>query len=374
MAQLTFAPVQGHLLVLDERAPSITAQATPRVVTKTVQAREAYGIKRASPNALTLDTCCYRKGQGDWSEELPVIAIQEILEDEGYQGPVTLRFAFQTAIKPESIQVVIEDAQEYAIQINGQPVAYAGLPYYVDRSFLPVDITEHVAIGENILDLTRDFEPTAKAAFSLGSLFQTHTGVELESIYLIGDFAVKGAISHAQWRPRCVRFAPGFALAGEGDRTHGDLIAAGYPFFAGRLSLITQADLELPKEGERVLLSLPNLELPLAKVWVNGQEAGAILWPPYQVDITPLVRQGANAIEIEFVTSLRNLLGPHHRIDGERDDVWGNPHYSARYESGKDWYKRRGEPGIEWTDDYFCLEFGLKGPLTIEYVSGGTLA
>jgi hypothetical protein len=197
----------------------------------------------------------------------------------------------------------------------------------------------------------------------------THTGVELESIYLTGDFAVKGALSPREERPRCVRFTPEFVLTEEAETCSGDLIAAGYPFFAGKLSLLSTIVLEAPAAGEHVFLSLPNLDIPLAKVRVNGQETGALVWQPYQVEITSAVQAGENAIEIEWITSLRNLLGPHHRPDGERDDVWGNPHYSARYASGPDWYQRRGEQDVEWTDDYFVLQFGLKGQVAIEYVS-----
>ena len=36
-------------------------------------------------------------------------------------------------------------------------------------------------------------------------------------------------------------------------------------------------------------------------------------WPPYELDITPLVRDGDNRIAVELVATLRNLLGPHHR-------------------------------------------------------------
>lgn len=367
VAELTFPPVGAHLLVLQENeAPIQLEPAAPRV-TRSVTLPGPYTVRRGDPNALTLDTCRYRRGQGEWSAELPVIAVQEILDDEGYRGPLSLRFRFQVSHKPANLQVVIEDAADWKIEVNGQAVAYAGLPYYVDRSFLPVEITPLAQVGANTIELTREFQPVAKAAFSLGSLFQTHTGVELESIYLIGDFSVNGTPSLRAWRPRCVRFAPNFVLAREDGRTHGDLVAAGYPFFAGRITLATTAHLAAPAAGERIVLALPNLDLPLAQVRVNGQEAGAILWPPYEIDITALARPGENEIAVELITSLRNLLGPHHRLDGERDDVWGNPHYSGRYESGKDWYSRRGEPGVEWTDDYFVLAYGPKRPLMIEY-------
>jgi hypothetical protein len=369
VTRLDLPLASSHLLVLREGEAPVEIPVSPRAITEKRHLLPSYAVRRHSPNALTLDACRCRKGEGPWSEVLPVIAVQEMLEDEGYDGPVTLQFTFQAETVPRNAQVVIEDAAEYGIQVNGQDVAYAGLPYYYDRSFHPVDITEQVQAGENVIEISRRFEPPAKADFRLGSLFVTHTGVELEAIYLTGDFGVKGTLSAREERPRCVRYTPEFVLTEEAGNCDGNLIAAGYPFFAGRLSLLGNVVLRAPEEGERVLLTLPNLDVPLAKVRVNGQEAGTIAWRPYQVDIAQWVRDGENEVEVELITSLRNLTGPHHRLDGERDDTWGNQHYSGRAQSGPDWYKRRDEPGVEWTDDYFVLQFGLKGQVAIEYVS-----
>lgn len=368
VTRLPFPAVGSHLLVLQEKEAPVEIPTRERTVVCTKDLPSSYRIRRHDPNALTLDFCRYRQGEGAWSEPLPVIAVQEILEDEGYVGPVALQFHFRVEDKPRDIRLVVEDAEEYEIKVNGQAVAYTGLPYYMDRSFHPVNITPQVQLGENVIELARHFKPTATAAFHLGSLFITHTGVELESIYLIGDFAVRGERSPRKAKCRCVRLVGDFALTQEEEACDGDLVAAGYPFFAGRLSLVSTVQLELPAPGEKVFLTLPNLDLPLAKVKVNRQEAGAVIWQPYQVEITPLVRDGENTVEIELVTSLRNLLGPHHRRDGERDDTWGNPHFSGRASAGRDWYMRREDESVDWTDDYFVMEWGLQGPVSITYV------
>ena len=47
--------------------------------------------------------------------------------------------------------------------------------------------------GENTIEITRDFVPLTKIRRKISSLFETRHGVELESVYLIGDFAVKMA-------------------------------------------------------------------------------------------------------------------------------------------------------------------------------------
>ena len=362
---LTLAPLASHLLVLRQGVRAADRPARVRTVSRAYELSGPYRVRRRSPNALTLDFCRCRRGDGPWTEPLPVLALQEALEQEGYRGPVTLEFRFRAQARPQAIQAVVEDAQEYEMRVNGQPVRYQGLPYYWDRSFHPVDITPHVRLGENVIELARAFEPPARAAFALQRLFHTHSGVELESIYLIGDFAVQGALSGRPARERCVRLGSEFVLTREPQTCDGDLVAAGYPFFAGSIGLEETVTLPAPRRGERVSLLLPHLDAALATVRVNGQEAGAILWPPYRLDVTDRIREGANAIEIEFVTSLRNLLGPHHREQGEPDDTWAAAF--AGHTSRSDGYAGRGDRGEGWTDDYFVLALGLRGKVVIEY-------
>jgi hypothetical protein len=345
-------------------------------VTRTFEAPAAFSVRRRDPNALTLDICRFRKGDAPWSAPAPVLAVQDLLEHEAYHGPVTLRFDFRVdspglptfrklATLGLSLAVVVEDAADYRITINGQPVAFAGLPYYFDRAFNPVDITAHVVAGENAIELTRVFEPPSKAQFVLQRLFHTHTGVELESIYLTGDFAVRCGVSDGPARARCVRLAPDLALTAEGATAQGDLALAGYPFFAGRLALEATVNLPAPEAGERVYLTLPDPGTALAHVSVNGRPAGSVCWPPYRVEITELVNAGPTRLSVELVTGLRNLLGPHHREQGEPDDTWASAF--SGHGAISDGYGGRGDKGVNWTDDYFVLPFGLRGKGVIEY-------
>ena len=59
--------------------------------------------------------------------------------------------------------------------------------------------------------------------------------------------------------------------------------------------------------GVRVVLHAPGLHGP-ARVRVNGNEVGHILWPPYTCDITDAWKPGALTIEIELAGDLRSLL------------------------------------------------------------------
>jgi hypothetical protein len=365
--ELDFAPLASHLLVLKAGK---TSPQTPIVRWATTEKRVLageYAIRRHTPNVLTLDFCRARRGDGPWTETMPVIALQDVLEREKYQGPLTQQFHFRAERKPRRLNVVIEDAAEYTVTLNGQTFRYQGLPYFVDKDFLPVDVSAAVKRGENVLELTRQFTPPVRSSAALGRLFHTFSGVELEQIYLTGDFAVKSTVSSGEARERVTRLDPTFALTAEPKTCTGELLAAGYPFFVGRLSLVNTLDLRQAKTGERVFLTLPNLDAALAKVRVNGKKAGAILWQPYELDITSMVKDGANKIEIEYVTSLRNMIGPYHRSEGEPDDTWAGAFAGYDSRGGDSGYAGRMDIGPVWTNDYFVLNFGLQGKAAVEY-------
>jgi hypothetical protein len=66
------------------------------------------------------------------------------------------------------------------------------------------------------------------------------------------------------------------------------------------------------KPAGRFRVRLPTWRGSVATVKVNGQEAGLIAFPPYELDVTELLRGGENDIEVTVIGTLRNTLGPHH--------------------------------------------------------------
>jgi len=363
---LSFEPWQSHLLLFRPGA-SETVPAAPRRLARTIALSETWELERHDPNALTLDFCRLRRGGADYGAPVPVIAVQQILEtDDPYRGPISLLFEFQIESVPAALSVAVEDAPDWSIAVNGQPVRYAGMPWWVDRSFMPVDVTAHVRPGANTVELSRQFEPLGRAGFAHAQRFADIPGVEVESIHLIGDFAVRGEQSSKPPRRPCRRLAPGFVLCEEPATAGGDLVVGGYPFYAGRVTLRGTVSVDSPAEVRRAVFCLERVDACLASVRVNGSEAGVAAWAPWEVDVTGLLRPGENEIEIGLTNTLRNLLGPHHRPAGEPDNCWGEVAFSGSYsrETGRAyprWYEDREQDTDAWTDDYFFLPFGLGG-------------
>ena len=81
----------------------------------------------------------------------------------------------------------------------------------------------------------------------------------------------------------------------------------------------------------------------MARISVNGKEAGLVFWPPYKVEITSLLKEGENLLEIELTGSLRNLLGPHHHSKGELLSVGPQSFVDE----------------VHWVDGYNFVPFGL---------------
>ncbi|MBK5196157.1 MAG: glycoside hydrolase family 2, partial [Proteiniphilum sp.] len=73
------------------------------------------------------------------------------------------------------------------------------------------------------------------------------------------------------------------------------------------------------KENETIEIDLGNLTA-MAKVKVNGTDAGGVWTYPYRLNITDLVKQGNNELEIEVVNNWMNrLIGDLNLPEAERE-------------------------------------------------------
>ena len=321
-------------------------------------------VKRKDPNVLPLEFCRYKKEGSDYSELYPVLAVQQILTKEDYRGQVTLKFEFEVSHVPEDVKLAIEEPEEYSISINGTPIIMEKTDeYFRDKSFETINISGTLREGLNVIEASRYFEPLQKPKSVLTSLFQNLSGVELEAIYLIGEFGVYGTLEPTD--TGYIRFNREFRLGTEQKYVGRELTIAGYPFYAGSVVLSNKIYVDDINSHKKATLKVDDFRACVGKVFINGKYAGTLRWKPYEVDITGMLVLGENTIEIELTNTLRNLLGPYHIPRGEDTQCWSEA-WTGEYDrethtSYPDWYLKENRiPDTKtWTESYMQKPFGI---------------
>ena len=164
---------------------------------------------------------------------------------------------------------------------------YAGLKAWRDFRYLPIDISGLLREGENEIELhCRKFQHGDLR--SVEDAFARY-GTEIESIYLVGDFAVTGKALDEKpvsghWKDfalppidvQCFELGS-FAVGDATPLRYGDTTTQGLPFYPGRLEL--SAKLPALDAGKRWFVAVDKLDCPVAEVAVDGVVAGHLMLP-----------------------------------------------------------------------------------------------
>ncbi len=320
-------------------------------------------VKRDKENALLLEYASFSMGDRRIDGEYPILAIQHMLEDEGYVGEVSLEYTFRTECPISGASLALEDALLSDIELNGERVDNTPYGWYVARDFETVRLPD-LAEGINVITVKRHFSPPNRRHGGGQSLFIARGGTSLESMYLIGDFAVN-MIPEPE-RNGSLRYSHrGITLSHETEAVSGELTAAGYPFYAGGVS--QKFTFEWNGDTEGVALVLEGVSGTVSSACLNGASLGALLAPPYRLDISEALREGENTLTLSLDTTLRNLIGPHHNPYGERGGVRGDYDNSdlgwmgAVNKDDKTWQYHRTPDSDLWCESYLLHPYGIYG-------------
>jgi hypothetical protein len=359
-ADLVFAGAEGKLLVFDPKGKPLSA-AKKKSACRRQTLGEKWQIEPNGPNALTVDYCRYRADGGKWSPLLPTIEVNERVQKIAPGANLEVRYSFTSLLageKPPNISLVLEQPQRFAVKLNGKRLAGKTDDWWLDKAFCRLDIAGKMQAGENVLELSTripKLKPPSPYENRLGArtYFNNAHRLEIESCYLLGDFAVEAMASETKSRPAK------FALCPTSDKLQiGDLGPQGLPFYRGTITYTQEIEGKI-KNKERAWLELSGVEGIVVKVKVNRRRAGTLVWQPWRLEITELLCLGKNTITLEVTGSNRNLLGHHHNIHGE---VFTHPDY---FRMRNVWDNNR----LAWTHRYNLIPFGLTGPVRIIYES-----
>lgn len=353
-------PGMGSVLLFASQEKAAAAAERPALAPINGRLGGTWEITSCDPNALTLDYCdCWFDG-ALFRRNCPVNNIQEEACKFGRAVRVDMEFHVQVAEKPEGpLYLVLETPEKFTVSVNGKAIPGRDCGWYRDKSFRKLEVTEAIAVGDNIIRLSVDFVQSKEVYENIKKslIFESEKNkltydTEIEAIYLIGDFGVKTPGSFTVLPKQAVRYEGDFAVTKRPAVVReGSLAEQGFPFFAGRVVLKSIVSLKAD-ECEGRSLCFTERCATIVKVRVNGKDAGTILWQPYEADLSGLLHEGDNELEVELVGNLRNLLGPHHLSSGESYAV--GPHcffeYSDIWAGGKN---------PDWNDGYVFVKSGL---------------
>ena len=353
-------PGMGSVLLFASQAEVPSASATPALSPIGSKLCDTWEIAECDPNALTLDYCdCWFDGEL-FRRSCPVNNIQEEACKFGRAVRVDMEFHVKVAEKPAGpLFLVLETPDKFTVTVNGRDIPNRDCGWYRDKSFRKLDVTDAVAAGENTIRLSIDFVQSAEVYENIKKslIFESEKNklsydTEIEAIYLIGGFGVETAGSFTPLPKRAIRYEGGFALTKQPTAVHeGDLARQGFPFFAGRMVLKNTVSLTAV-ECEGRSLCFADRCTTVVKVRANGKDAGTILWQPYEADLSGLLHEGENELEVELIGNLRNLLGPHHL--GEGETYFAGP--NSFFEYSDIW---TGGRNPDWSDSYTFVKGGL---------------
>jgi hypothetical protein len=261
------------------------------------------------------------------------------------RGPIQLKWNFQVTDKPGKLCLALEGPDNFKVTVNGKDTpSPAGS--WVDQDIKTIDLGALVHVGDNEILLSCQYRPD----------------VEIEDMYLVGDFGV--AIRGARKPGNVTLVAPVKRLA------EGSWVGQGLDFYGGSVNYNIKVN--APTGGQRLRVTIPDVPLDLsglpisnaygpdshpaafctaAVIHVNGKTF-PMPWAPFAADITDALNPGANEITIEIIGGRKNIMGPLH-VPWQK---WTGP---GEFDPANS----------KWTDEYLLWNHGLLGPLQLEYLT-----
>lgn len=340
----------GSLMVIDDGTDGKTVCAKKNIIHLNSDVKIVKQIK----NTVTLDRCDYYFDGILQEKNGYVLNICERANE--LKRPVKIHQDYRIMInsKPTKLELVCETPQNFIISVNNVEIKKNTIGYFMDKSFKVIDISDYIADGENIISFDCDFYQSKSFYENLekSKAFESEKNklsynMEIEAIYLIGDFCVK---TDGVWQgldKKAVRYSGQFEI----DKPNTTISVKhieqqGYPFFCGEMTVEGEIDVT----GDNPVLELDMKGINAVKVKINGKEKTMLT--DNRLDLGGFGIKGRTKIRLTIINNLRNLLGPHHINEGETYYTSPGEFYKERCV----WNKNRE---IDWNDGYCFVEMSI---------------
>ena len=341
----------GSLMIIDDGTKNIAhIQKNPTFI------RPEGEFKFSEPvlNTITLDRCDYYFDGKLQEKNCYVLNICE--RANRLERPVKIHQDYFIKINhlPDTMFLVCETPEIFNISINGKEIDKKICGYFRDKSFKKIDIAKHIKIGENTISFDCSFAQSEKLYKDIkkAHYFESEKNklaydMEIEPIYLLGDFCVKTDGKWVQLEREAFRYIGRFELDAPKTTVNiKNIEQQGYPFFCGSMTLEGEIDIH----GENPVLDLDIKGIHAVKVTIGG--ITKTLLTDNRLPLLDFGVSGKTKVTFTLINNLRNLLGPHHLEEGESHVVCP----FSFHEEEDLWKKSIEQP---WNRDYCFVETGI---------------
>lgn len=352
--QHTFEP-WGSLMILEDGCQQ-------EVETETTDPTYIYpegkwAIADKLQNCLTLDFCEYYF-DGELQEKKGyVLNIAERANRLERMVQIHQDYRVIMNYVPQSLYMVCETPEKFLIKINGKELTKQPEGYFADKSFKKIDISEYVRPGENVISFDVDFvqsdafyEKLRQAYIFESEKNKLSYDMEIEPIYLIGDFSVKTSGEWSQLENHAMRYTGEFELDAPKQQVNiKNIEQQGYPFFCGEMVLESTINIE----GDNPVLVIKKQGINAVKVQIGDAEKWMLT--DEKLPLKEFGAEGETKIRLTLINNLRNLMGPHHLKIGELVRYGTGPH--RFFKESCVW---NASPEASWCDEYCFVETGIE--------------
>ena len=352
---LTLEPGQSIVIFLDDHAASAPRDET-QPAWKNIELNAE--IMESDENTLTLDTAALSYDGKEYTAPMPIMALADRLLRERKNRTVFIKYTFTVAEQPPFIRLESEKMEAKHVWLNGIALEMQDRGTF-DSAFVSAEITDLIQYGENEIVFEVEYAQSQSVYDIFNGVYYDHSGgteslinclsyeTDIEAIYLRGDFSVRtGEMKNGQ-RNTLISKA-GFTLETPAQYLSANAInEMGYPFFGGKMTL----RFHFQGSGQEKLLRLSG-RYAIAKISVNESDEQLMMFDT-KADISGLVQEGENSLDITLYSSYRNVFGPFHHAK-EPEPLSISPMTFARFGT----WKQDGT-SEDYSSDYAFVRFGL---------------
>ena len=356
---LTFAPYASFVIIAGVDTESKNKKSVKK---EKILFDNCFEVAKNTINTITLDTCRYRIDGGEWQPEIAVIILQRKLLELKRECTIELEFSFdiQKEAITDNMSLCVEVPEKFEFLINNKPFSFEEEGYFIDRSIKKSNISNFVFDGKNTITLKGKFYQNKNVYRVLftESIHETEINkltydTEIESIYITGSFGVctKDEITYGE--RKSIFAGNNFVLTKMPETVDiSKITESGFLFFSGNMELKQNITID-KKEDTRYIFEVDKINSPAAEIKINGKSSGILAFAPFVLDVTDFLKSGRNSLTVTLFSGNRNLLGPHHKPQGEVYSV-GPSTFTDRY----GWSDDKSKPA--WTNDYSFVKFGIE--------------